>query len=105
MGNCLWLLCLDHEIKYNSNGNQYTEYLVKNKNVSDVFKIMVKIYPTYKIVSIENENDKNDEEKNIYSLQQSKEIKQMNDLGIKTKLVNIYFDDATQYATIIEVFD
>lgn len=89
MGNYLWLQSLDKELKYKSNGNRYIEYrLINKKSVTDVFKIMVKLYPTYKINSIDND----DHEQN-------------DNLDIKTKLINIYFDDVSQNAIMIEVFN
>jgi hypothetical protein len=84
MGNYLLLLLLDKETKLKDDGIEYTEFTsLKNKKVNDAFKIMQKIYPEYKIVSIENKDK---------------------DLKIEKQLVHIYFDEVTQNVMRVEVF-
>lgn len=91
MGNYLLLLLLDKETKLKEDGTEYTEFTsLKNKKVTDVFKIMQKIYPEYKIVSIGS------------SKEHYKDLSLV--LKIEKKLVNIYFDEVTQNVIRVEVF-
>ena len=86
MGNYIILFFMDKETKFKNDGTQYIEFVsLKGKKVTDVFKIMQKLYPEYKIISVDKEVEKSF-------------------LKIEKGMINIYFNKATQNVIRVEVF-